>query len=752
MAMPATARRSELNSNNIHSDLKTQHHDRTHPTSTPRPSVSPLSTNSKLNRSPTIPRHMAHTEAHLQEPAIHKAAGVAEAEVDSLDNDDRSSSLSEPEDDQDEVMPEYGTVNGMDELEPAVAHSSLDVDSEAETERLEQTPQKLRKHADSIRKTPSKLSYAATVEDDLSEPPSPLPTGAEAASSTSTIVTGGKKRKRSDTAESSLTSADSDDIGESPRKRNHESPDELDPDQNEDIAETNGTADAQVEHLLESALLEEASRSPVVKTTKGKRGKQKGRKFAKETVADVEPQVEELDQPEEEQPEEGAAKKEEEQQYRAEASSLFEAVAKQFTSFRESLNNERLAITNAELQLLSESDCQHSEYKQQVACVDARRTKQIREANAYYSYRLKCIRERTLGERAQLHSQYFQEVRRLRDKFLYELGEDWYNIQKERRQQHQEEDDKYIFEFPTKRSAQIRQQAQYNQEISVLSGIGMYVGFPAAPDIKGAEGASLEDDLKSMKVVSKRSSQPAAHRQQQPPFYSRRRSVSAHNERLAHDQFIEKNAWAQPQRPIHTHGMPNLTHTPDWAEPTPHSSTRNFIRNLGGHRPRTNSPFMTPLPQKRPQQNERSSSGTVMLASDGVEMPSSVAAAPPTSERMQHVHGGSSTQTSPLVVNKYRQNGTELTGFRNISNVSGISGASTIDAPLDSAEKRREEQPVPSSEIPTPQPGVFGMSQFHLHSNEHRGERSATVGFRAREGAYGTPAPLSTGGARPTSN
>lgn len=222
--MPATARRSELNSNSksaarmitcihacrstllgvpvkaqgadslsldIHSDLKTQHHDRTHPTSTPRPSVSPLSTNSKLNRSPTIPRHMAHTEAHLQEPAIHKAAGVAEAEVDSLDNDDRSSSLSEPEDDQDEVMPEYGTVNGMDELEPAVAHSSLDVDSEAETERLEQTPQKLRKHADSIRKTPSKLSYAATVEDDLSEPPSPLPTGAEAASSTSTIVTGG---------------------------------------------------------------------------------------------------------------------------------------------------------------------------------------------------------------------------------------------------------------------------------------------------------------------------------------------------------------------------------------------------------------------------------------------------------------------------------------------------------------------------------------------------------------------------------
>lgn len=310
----------------------------------------------------------------------------------------------------------------------------------------------------------------------------------------------GKKRKRSDTAESSLTSADSDDIGESPRKRSHESPGEPDPDHDEeDVIGANGTAEAQIEDLMDGSAPEEAFNAPATKAAKGKRGKQRGRKPAKETAADVEPQTEELEHPEEEQIEENVAKKEE-QQHKAEASSLFEAVAKQFTSFRESLNHERLATTNAELQLLSEPDCQHSEYKQQVACVDARRTKQMREANAYYGYRLKCIRERTLGERAQLHSQYFQEVRRLRDKFLYELGEDWYNIQKERRQQHQEEDDKYVFEFPKRRSVQIRQQAQYNQEISVLSGIGMYVGFPAAPDIKGAEGDSLEDDLKSMKV------------------------------------------------------------------------------------------------------------------------------------------------------------------------------------------------------------------------------------------------------------
>lgn len=106
--------------------------------------------------------------------------------------DDRSSSLSEPEDlDEDDAGLAY-TTNGASAIHTLPAQKSLEVDSEAETERLEESPQKLRMHADSVGKTPSKLSKTVGAEDDLSEPPSPLPTGPGAASSTSTVETAGK--------------------------------------------------------------------------------------------------------------------------------------------------------------------------------------------------------------------------------------------------------------------------------------------------------------------------------------------------------------------------------------------------------------------------------------------------------------------------------------------------------------------------------------------------------------------------------
>ena len=69
-----------------------------------------------------------------------------------------------------------------------------------------------------------------------------------------------------------------------------------------------------------------------------------------------------------------------------------------------------------------------------------------------------------------------------------------------RRQQHQEGEERFLYKLPSKKSAQIRQQAKYNQEVSVLSGVAKYVGFPAAPNISGVEGSGLEDDFKAMRV------------------------------------------------------------------------------------------------------------------------------------------------------------------------------------------------------------------------------------------------------------
>ena len=273
----------------------------------------------------------------------------------------------------------------------------------------------------------------------------------------------------------------------------------------EDTVAVDDTAERAAKTEVESVAPEEdhGTPAPVVlaKMVKGKKGKPRGRKVKD---AHTEPEIEQPEEvangPETEPSAELAAKSEGERQVKLVASSAFEGVAKQFTRFREKLYDERLATMNAELSMLAQPDCQHPEYLRQVACVNARREKQMREAQAFYHYRLTSIRQRTLGDRSQLQSQYHQHIREMRESVMYQLGEEWYNIQKERRQQHQEKDDAYIYKFPAKKSAQIRQQAKYNHEVSVLSGVAKYVGFPAAPDINGAEGDLLEDDLKAMKV------------------------------------------------------------------------------------------------------------------------------------------------------------------------------------------------------------------------------------------------------------
>ena len=133
---------------------------------------------------------MKEIVADEHEEAIESSeSGDAEA---GEHHDDRSSSLSEPEDDNDDGEDDDAVAEDAFNADDAAAHQLLDYDSEATTERLDQTPQKLRKHADSLGRTPSKLNQTSATVDELSEPPSPLATGVGAASSTSTVATAGE--------------------------------------------------------------------------------------------------------------------------------------------------------------------------------------------------------------------------------------------------------------------------------------------------------------------------------------------------------------------------------------------------------------------------------------------------------------------------------------------------------------------------------------------------------------------------------
>ncbi|KAK5174460.1 uncharacterized protein LTR77_001540 [Saxophila tyrrhenica] len=745
-----------------------------------RPSISPLSTASKkLNSSPIATRDATMQDVEAQ---LNSEMGMEAADNDADlgdGQDDRSSSLSDPEDDNDDMDGLNGVADNITEEEQSGARRDLEVDSEAETERLDQTPQKLRKHADALGRTPSKLSQAATAEDDLSDPPSPLPAGPGAASSTSTVATAGQKRKRSeDDGDSPLTSAESD-IGESPRKRSHEI-----------------TADTPAHNFDDAAArlerAEEREGTPaadgaVAKGGKGRKGRPKGKKHEQ---ANAQPTADAAEPEEEQAIEDNQPKTEEDLAAKKEATTLYDDVAKQFRAFRERLTNERLAVLTSELHLLSQPECEYPEYLRQVACVDARLNKQISEAHAYYNYRMRSLRDRVLGDRAQLHSQHFQTVRELRDDVLDQLGEDWYAIQKERRSGDEAADERYIYKFPKKRSDHVKQQAKYNQEVSILSGMAKYVGFPAAPDLAGADVRAWEEDARAMKVtirtrnhsagdslltslqLSKRGAQPThapqQHQQHPPqqPTYLAGPTVPAFapDERLAHEQFYEQNAWARPQAPIHqSHahplgsgvGTPGISHTPDWAA-DPNPTARNLMHNLY-QRNQVSSPLATPA---------RHSGG-----GDGADaLPSSVMAQPPTAtsaiadrmnllSQLSRANGGDREppSSSPLTAIPRPKYDGDLTGFRNISGISAISGASTIDAPPEADNNhhyRHDEAPKHPLPHLIAQPSapqqVFDTSQLHRHPAESGREVYSSAGFRPKEGAFGTPtpAPLMPSGGR----
>ena len=156
--------------------------------------------------------------------------------------------------------------------------------------------------------------------------------------------------------------------------------------------------------------------------------------------------------------------------------------------------------------MLKQPNCTHPEYLAMIQTVDERRTGKIAYEKQLLQYKHETLERTTLAERHQIQSQYFQSVREVRETILSECSQRIFELQRGRRQQGVEEIE-YSLRLPEKRSDQIRHQAAYNLEVSILAGVAKYVGFPAAPDIKPARPSEIDDDMRAMKVRFMTSSQ-----------------------------------------------------------------------------------------------------------------------------------------------------------------------------------------------------------------------------------------------------
>ncbi|KAI9789360.1 MAG: hypothetical protein M1835_001727 [Candelina submexicana] len=596
--------------------------------------------------------------------SINGALAVARDDGQNID-DNRSSSLSDVGEAADDNEP-YAELRNSNRV-------SDGTDSEAETERLEQSPQKIRKNLRVFLKQdePRVVEDSINPDTEISMPdiqesvgvevevgpqcvresdsPKPITTSVgEAATTPKTTSLGdlsdnvirvfspleiaGTKRKRTPSRSGSPRCDDK--LEAFPRKRAATIKNKADLDHNLVVSDH---ADAQ---LKQQSVLNATNVSPVPspwpeagetavegveynpsevgppeddssrtkRYVKGKKGRRKGKKLRTDESGEVEsvdpiddetaqvehnPMISAAENGEaaedigdaegEEEAAEAALRSEEELAKKNLALDALTAIEKQFATFKDKLYDERLAQLNNELELLSQPNPTHPEYLAMMRCIDARLQEKISHEQTLLSYKIRALEVKCVAERSQLHSQYFQEVRDIREKKLEEAGEQWYQIQRDRRSWDGSVPD-LMYKFPTRRSQQITQQSAYNMEVSILSGVAKYVGFPAAPSIEGARTAEIEHDLK---IIGIKPSLRTALQHHLPPVSTAIRRVSHTNSRpAAEEQFLEQTPWANPQHPAHHHLQQVQGQLPRQPRVNSPSSTSSVQRRLLNQDPR----------------------------------------------------------------------------------------------------------------------------------------------------------------------
>jgi hypothetical protein len=136
----------------------------------------------------------------------------------------------------------------------------------------------------------------------------------------------------------------------------------------------------------------------------------------------------------------------------------------------------------------------HPEYLTQLKSVDERLNDKLQYENNLLRFNLKSTAIQTVAQRQQLHSQYKQDVREIKDAALENCNKVFYALQRERRRYGTADRNSLIMYNPN-RQEQIQAQKGYNLEVSILSGMAKHVGFPAAPDMSPLTAEQKHKDL-----------------------------------------------------------------------------------------------------------------------------------------------------------------------------------------------------------------------------------------------------------------
>ncbi|KAI0889249.1 Sds3-like-domain-containing protein [Annulohypoxylon maeteangense] len=298
---------------------------------------------------------------------------------------------------------------------------------------------------------------------------------------------------------------------------------------------------------------------------------------------------------------EAAHRNEEELERKRTAFDQLSAIEKRFATFRDRLYEERLEALNREEAMLRSDNPTHPEYLAMMECIDARRDERIRVANRELELNKEALDRWAVARRSQIHSQYFQSVRESRETILAELGQQWYDIQHERRKQANNVPE-FGLRFPSDPTQRIKNALAYNKEVSILSGIAKHEGMPAAPDMKGATLQELDDDFDAMNRNRQAAPRHHVHR---PSYVDYGGLPFGQSLGPAGEQFIEQTPWANPNHPSNAHLLQrqhsgqNEAHTQGAAPNAPSGSKKS------SHPSRPFSNGSTTQPSSNPSKTQK---------------------------------------------------------------------------------------------------------------------------------------------------
>ncbi|KAG5362324.1 Transcriptional regulatory protein [Yarrowia sp. C11] len=166
-----------------------------------------------------------------------------------------------------------------------------------------------------------------------------------------------------------------------------------------------------------------------------------------------------------------------------------------FAKLRDFMFKEKMAAFEVEMGLCVKGT--HPELHAVYEHISKMREDKIKLAKTRRKYKLQCINNQTRASRVQIHQQFLKDQGDARSGLLLKTTEEWYRVNRERRAMDLMVPD-YGYTIPESKSEQIHQRNAQVNEISLLSGISKYVGFPAAPVISQATEDETAEDLTAL--------------------------------------------------------------------------------------------------------------------------------------------------------------------------------------------------------------------------------------------------------------